>query len=190
MMTASQIRPGMAIRFDNQTYKIVAAEYQPGQGKMGGVMHARLKNLTTGTFWEHGFRAELKVEEVPIEKRVADFLYMDGDDCTFMDPLTFEQHTVPAASLGRQAQLLAPEMRVQMEFVHGAPVSVQFPDTLEIRVKDTTPPAHTQDSTWKSALLEGGLEIMVPQFIKIGDMIRIDGAELRYMDRARSAGRA
>lgn len=188
MVTASQMRPGMAIRFESQTYKILAADYQPGQGKMGGVMHARLKNLATGTFWEHGFRSESRVEEVPLEKRACDFLYLDGNDCTFMDPLTFEQHAIPVESMGKQAQLLAPDMRVQIEFVEGRPVSVQFPDTIEMRVKDTTPPLHnTQDSTWKSAVLEGGVAIMVPQFIKVGDLVRIDGLELRYMDRAKSA---
>lgn len=190
MVIASQIRPGMAIRFDSQIYKVVGADYRPGQGKMGGVMHTRLKNLTTGTFWEHGFRSELKVEEVPLEKRAADFLYKDGDDCTFMDPLTFEQHSIPAATLGSQAQLLTPEMRVQIEFVNGAPVSVQFPDSLEVRITDTAPPMHnTQDSTWKPARLDNGVEIMVPQFIKTGDVIRLDTTELRYMDRAKPAGR-
>ena len=83
-----------------------------------------------------------------------------------------------------------PDMRVQIEFVNGAPVSVQFPDTIEARVADTTPAMHnTQDSTWKAARLENGVEIMVPQFIKTGDMIRVDSAELKYMDRSKSAGK-
>ena len=73
MVTASQLRAGMAIKFEHQDYKVVAAEYHPGQGKMGGVAHVRLRNLTTGTFWEHSFRAELKLETLPRRSRSSSF---------------------------------------------------------------------------------------------------------------------
>jgi elongation factor P len=187
-MTASQLRTGMAIRFENQTYKVLAADYQPGQGKMGGVMHARLKNLGTGTTWEHGFRAELKLEEVPVEKRPSDFLYKDGDEYVFMDPETFEQFPIGAAMLGDQARLLVPDMRVTVESVDARPVAVIFPDVLELKISRTDPAIHgAVDSTWKPAELENGLQIMVPQFVKTGDMIRLSTADLKYMDRARTA---
>ena len=190
MILASQLRNGMAIRFEGQPYKVLTAEYQPGQGKMGGVMHARLKNLATGTTWEHGLRAELKVEEIPLERRAADFLYSDANDLVFMDPVSFEQYTLSSEILGRQAQLLTPELRIQIEFVDGRAVAVQFPDSMELRVVDTAPPVHnTQDSTWKQAKLENGVQVMVPQFIKQGDSVRLDTAELRYMDRVKTAGR-
>jgi translation elongation factor P/translation initiation factor 5A len=60
MVLASQLRAGMAIAYEGQDYKVVAAEYHPGQGRMGGATHARLRNLDTGTFWEHSFRSELR----------------------------------------------------------------------------------------------------------------------------------
>ena len=69
MVTASQLRVGMAIKFEGQRYKVVAAEYHGGQGKMGGTTHTRLQNLDTRTFWEHSFRSELKLEEIALEKR-------------------------------------------------------------------------------------------------------------------------
>jgi translation elongation factor P/translation initiation factor 5A len=74
----------MAIRYENQLYRVIAADYHPGQGKMGGVNHLRLKNLNTGTIWEHTFRAELKVEEVPVERQTLAFLYSDGNSGVFM----------------------------------------------------------------------------------------------------------
>ncbi|MFB3826962.1 MAG: elongation factor P [Bryobacteraceae bacterium] len=188
MVTASQLRAGMAVRFEGQLYKIVACEYHPGQGKMGGVAHARLKNLSTGTFWEHSFRSELKLEDVAVEKRSLGFLYADETHCWFMDPETYDQVAVPAAVIGEQARFLEPEMPIPVEFVEGRPVSVQFPDVMEVRVAETAPPVHQQqDNTWKPARFENGVEIMVPQFIKTGDMIRLDVANLKYMDRARSA---
>ena len=80
-------------------------------------------------------------------------------------------------------------MLVPVEFVEGRPVSVQLPDVLEVRIAATAPPIHQQqDNTWKPARLENGVEIMVPQFIKDGDLIRLDMTSLRYMDRRRERG--
>jgi elongation factor P len=180
----------MVIRFEDQRYKVMAAEYHPGQGKMGGATHARLKNLATGTLWEHSFRADLKLEELPVERQSMEFLYTDGEECHFMNPETFEQVAIPAAAIGPQARFLKPELRLPVEFMDGSPVSVQFPDVVEVRVADTTPPVHAQqDSTWKAARLDNGVEIMVPQFIKIGDMIRLDLDTVKYMERAKGTSK-
>lgn len=188
MVAASQLRAGMAIRYEGQLYRVLFAEYHPGQGKMGGVTHARLKNLATGSIWEHSFRADLKLEDLAIEKQPMDFLYSDDEQCHFMNPETYEQVAVPTAVIGEQAKLLQPDMRVAVEFIEGQPVNVILPEVLEVRVADTAPPSHQQtDSVWKPARLENGIEIMVPQFIKTGDVIRLDVAELKYMDRARGA---
>ncbi len=192
MVLASQLRAGMAIRHDGQTFKVLAAEYHPGQGKMGGVTHARLRNLSTGTLWEHSFRSDLKLEDLAVEKQPMDFLYSDEDQCYFMNPDTYEQVSIGIRVVGeQQARFLKPEMRVPVEFVEGRPVSVLFPDIVEVQVADTAPPVHAQqDSTWKSAQLDNGVEIQVPQFIKTGDVIRLDLNNLKYMERARSDRKA
>jgi elongation factor P len=190
MVTASQLRVGMAIRYEGKPYKVVACDYRPGQGQMGGAAHARLKNLATGTFWEHSFRAEMKLEVLPVEKQSLDFLYSDADDCYFMNPETYEQISIPLAVVGQQAKFLQAEMRLTVEFVEDKPVAVLFPDILEVRIAGTAPPVHAQqDSNWKPARLENGVEIMVPQFIKAGDAIRLDVENLKYVDRAKGQGR-
>lgn len=190
MVPASQLRAGMAVRYEGQIYKVLVADYHPGQGKMGGTTHARLKNLATGTLWEHSFRSDLKLEDLPVEKQEMEFLYTDADACYFMNPETFEQVAVPLKVIGPQARFLRPEMRLQVEFVEGQPVSVLFPDIIEVRIADTAPPTHAQqDSTWKEAVLENGVQIMVPQFIKTGDVIRLDVENLKYVDRAKGAGK-
>ena len=190
MVLASQVRAGMAIAFENQTYRVVAAEYHPGQGKMGGQTHARLQNLDTGTFRELSLRAELKLQELPVERQSLEFLYMDGDQCYFMNPETYEQIGIDTALIGAVSKFLKPQMQLPVEFVEGRPVSVVFPDIIEAKVADTAPPAHgQQDNTWKTARLDNGVEIHVPQFIKVGDMVRLDVATLRYVDRAKAAAR-
>jgi elongation factor P len=187
MIAASQLRAGSAIRYGNQPYKVLAADYHPGQGKMGGVNHVRLRNLDTGTLWEHSFRAELKLEELPVERQALEFLYTDGGQCLFMNPETFEQVEVPVAAIGEQARFLEPGMRVPVELVEGRPVSVVLPDCLDVVIAETAPPVHGQpDSIWKPARLANGVELTVPPFIKSGDAIRVNLVEMKYMDRAKA----
>ncbi len=191
MVIASQLRAGMAVRFEGQVYKVLAAEHHLGQGKMGGAAHTRLKNLSTGTLREINFRAELKLEEVETRKLPMDFLYADAEQCTFMNPETFDQISVPVSLVGPQTALLQTDMRVAVDFVEGQPVGVVFPEVLEVRIGETAPPSHAQvDSVWKPARLESGVEVMVPQFIKDGDLIRLDVANMKYMDRAKGSGKA
>ncbi len=190
MVNASQLRAGMAIRYEGQAWRVLACDYHPGQGKMGGTAHVRLQNLSTGTFWETSFRSELRIEELPVERRALSFLYADTDQSWFLDPDTYEQTALPNATLGERARFLQSEMLLPVEFVEDRPVNVLFPEILEVRIAETAPPAHQQvDSTWKPATLENGASVMVPQFIKPGDVIRLDVAAMRYMDRVRSAGR-
>ncbi|MBZ5500022.1 MAG: hypothetical protein LAP85_26795 [Acidobacteriia bacterium] len=188
MVNASQLRPGMAIRYEGNNYKIMSCEHHPGQGKMGGVVHARLKNLSTGTFWEHSFRSELKLDLMPVEKQSLEFLYSDAERSYFMNPESFEQIAVDDAIVGPGSRFLQPGMQLPVEFIEGQPVSVIFPDIMEMRVADTAPPAHQQqDNTWKKALLENGVELLVPQFIKTGDLVRVGIETMRYVDRAKPA---
>jgi elongation factor P len=187
MVVSSQLRPGMAIKHEGQTYRVVAAEYHPGQGRMGGCTHARLQNLDTHTFWEHSFRSDLRFEEVPLEKQSLEFLYTSADTCCFMNPDTYEQTELPLDLVGAQAGFLEPGMRLSVEFLDGRAVSVLFPGFLEVRIADTAPPLHQQqDANFKPALTTNGAEVMVPQFIKAGDMIRLDMQTMKYMDRVKA----
>jgi elongation factor P len=192
MVTASQLRIGMAIEYERQRYKVVAAEYHPGQGQMGGATHSRLQNLDTRTFWEHSFRADLKLEEIPLQKQALEFLYAAGDQCCFMNPETYEQTEVARDSVGEpQAGLLEAGMKLSVEFLEGRPVSVLFPDVLEVKIVDTAPPVHQQqDNNYKPAKLANGIEVMVPQFVKTGDAIRLDVGNMKYMDRAKADAKA
>jgi elongation factor P len=92
--------------------------------------------------------------------------------------------------IGDTAKFLQPEMTLSVEFVDGTAVGILFPEVIEVRVAGTAPPMHNQqDSTWKPARLDNGVEIMVPQFIKTSDTIRLDVQNLKYMDRAKGAGK-
>jgi len=187
MVIASQLRAGMAIVLEDQPYRVASAEYHPGQGKMGGVTHARLQNIETGTFREMSLRAELKLTDLSVDRQSLEFLYSDGDRCCFMHPETYEQTDIPGLVVGPRAVFLEPGMRLAIEFVNGRPVHVLFPDVLEVKIVDTAPPSHqTADAAFKPARLPNGIEVMVPQFIKTGDAIRLNLETMQYIDRAKA----
>ena len=189
MVTASQLRAGMEIRFEDQLYRVLEAEYHPGQGRMTGSSHARLRNLSTGTLWEHSFRSELKLDDVPLDKFALEFLYADTDQCYFMNPETFEQVEIPRTLLGPQTAFLESGMKLAVEFVEGRAVDVLLPDIMEAKVADTAPASHQQqDTNFKPAVLANRVEVMVPQFVKAGDSVRVDVRTMKYVDRVRRTG--
>jgi elongation factor P len=188
MLPGSELRSGMAVRVEGALHRIIGAEYHGGQGKMGGVMHAKLLNLKTGTMRERRFRADELVETVDPERQNMQFLYSDDDSSYFMHAETYEQLAIGKERLGRAASYLKEGMVLPVEFFEGQPTSVVFPDIVEIKVADTTPPVHTQgnDNVWKEARLENSVRIMVPPFIAPGESIRVEVATGKYVERARA----
>jgi elongation factor P len=150
-----------------------------------------LQNLETGTFWEHSLRSDLKIEDLPVERQSLEFLYEDGDQCWFMNPATYEQAEIPKSIVGPRAPFLQPGIALPVEFVEGRPVNVVFPDYVEMKIVETAPAMHQQaDSAFKPATLENGVEVMVPQFVKTGDAIRLDLQTMKYMDRVKTDAKA
>ncbi len=187
MLTASELRPGMALRIDGTLYKIVDADYHGGQGKMGGVAHAKLRNVETGTMREWRFRSGELLEPLVPERRDMQFLYKDAQASYFMDPDSFEQVPIDTLRLGRAEIFLTEGTIVPVEFIDAVPIGIVFPDIVEMRVADTTPAVHSQGPTnvWKQATLDNGLRIMVPPFIAPGETIRVEVERGVYVERAK-----
>lgn len=188
MLTASGLRAGMAVRVAGALYKVIGAEYHAGQGKMGGVTHAKLRNVDTGTMREWRFRADEVIAEIAPERQNLQFLYKDGGLSYFMHPETFEQVPIEHERLGRAAHFLVEEMIVPVEFVDNRPIGIVFPDIVDVKVADTAPAVHAQGATnvWKAARLENGLTLMVPPFIAPGETIRVDVERGAYVERAKA----
>jgi elongation factor P len=191
MRTGSELRPRMTLRVDGTLVRVISAEYHGGQGKMGGVMHAKLRDLHTGKERERRFRAEETVEEVPPDRQSLQFLYTDGGASTFMNPQSYEQVVIETARLGKAAAWLTEETVVPVELVDGEPVGIVFLEVAEGRVAETAAPYHTPgtDNVWKEARLENGVTVMVPPFIDVGETIRVDVESSRYVERAKVKGR-
>lgn len=190
MVIASHLRPGAILVVGGDLLKVIESTFHVGQGKMPGSVHAKLRDVRKGTFKELRWRPEEKLEEADLAKVDMDYLYSDTDSATFMNPVTFDQVSIPLEAVGSAADFLKPDTRVPVEFYEGRPVSIEFPAIVEVAVETTSAPVHTgQDNTYKSATIENGLEVAVPQFIKQGEIVRIDVATRKYVDRVRAAGK-
>ena len=187
MIIASELREGMTIRIEGQIYKVLEVASKVGAAKMSGVVKTKLINVRSGRISEPHFRLQERLHDLEVERRLMQFLYVEGDTCTFMRPDTFEQVEIPYATLGIGKEFLQPGIEMPVEFFEGEPISVAVPSVTEVRVATTAPRSHSQqDSAWKEATLENGLSIRVPLFIAPGDIVRVDVRTGRYIERARA----
>ena len=187
MVIASELRPGMVIRFEGQVYKVLDVESKAGAAKMGGVVKASLSNLHSGRLLDQHFRPQERLEELELERHNMEFLYSGNDGVTFMNPVTFDQVEIAREMIGTAEKFLTPEMTLPVEFFEGKPVSVVLPQIAEAKVETTAPPIHAQqDSAFKEATLENGLEVKVPLFIAPGETVRVEVRTGKYVDRVRT----
>ena len=187
MLTAADLREGMAIRVEGQIYRVLGAESKAGAAKLSGVVKTKLSKVGTTHIWEPHFRPQERIEEVQLERRMMEYVFAAGDTCTFMSPDTFEQVEVSKAVVGPAEVFLQSGMLMPMEFFEGEPLSVIFPDAVDVRVAETSAPAHAQQETaWKDARLDNGLTVQVPMFIGPGEFVRVDVKTRRYLERARA----
>ena len=190
MLTAVELKSGMAIRVEGQIYRVLEAESKAGTAKLGGVVKTKLSSVASGHMWEPHFRPQERLEEVELERRNLEFVFSSGDACTFMNPDTFEQIEVPKTVLGLAEKFLQSGMQLPVEFFAGEPLHVIFPESVEIRVLETAPSAHAQQETArKHAKLENGLTVQVPMFVGPGEVVRVEVKTGRYVERVRSERR-
>jgi len=174
----------MVIRQGEHYFQIVASDLHMGGGKMGAVEHLRLKNLDSGIVTEVRFRPDERVEAVDVERRRLDYLYQDGEFYVFMDPVSYEQASIHGDRLGDKIPFLKEDVEVTGLFLADTPLTLEFPEWVDLRVVTSPPPSHDQEtSTQKEVTLENGMEILAPHFIKEGDMVRINLETRKYMER-------
>ena len=187
MIVASELREGMVLRIEGQAYKVLEVKSKAGTAKMGGVVKTKLINAHTGRLWEPHFRPQERLEDLELDRHIMEFLYAEGDSCTFMRPDTFEQVEIPATVIGPAARFLQPGEERLVEFFAGNAISVVMPDIGEARVATTAPASRSQqDSAWKEATLDNGVKVHVPLFIAPGEMVRVEVKTGRYVERAHS----
>ena len=180
-----EIRPGNILEYQGGLWRAVKIQHtQPGKG--GAYMQVELKNLIDGRKTNERFRSAESVEKVRLDTRDFQFLYAEGDQLTFMDKLNYDQVSLPRDLLGDAAEFLQDGMDVVMELWEERPISVQLPDTVEALIveADAVVKGQTASSSYKPAILENGVRVMVPPFINAGTKIVVDTYEREYVRRA------
>ena len=186
MIQATQLRTGMAILHEGNLCRVLSVHHlTPGNWR--GMVQAKLRNLKSGNSFEHRFRSEDRLEKADLEEHEMEFLYASGEDYHFMNTATYEQVAVSREDLGEAVNYLTPNIKVMVDFYEHRPVGVELPTTVDLRVVDTPPgmKGATASNSGKPATLETGLQITVPQFIDVGEVVRVDTAEGKYLERAK-----
>ena len=184
-INGNAIRPGMVIEHQNRLWVATKIQHtQPGKG--GAYLQVELKNLRDGSRLNERFRSSENVERVRLEQLEYQFIYAEGDMLTFMNTETYDQVSLSKDLIGEAAVYLAEGMEVTIESYDGSPLNVVPPDTAILEVRETEPAGKGQTATasYKPAVLENGVRMMVPPFVAIGDKIVVSIADGTYTKRA------
>ncbi len=188
MITTADFRNGMCIKYKNDIYTIVGFQHvKPGKGP--AFVRTKLKNIKTGKVVDNTFTSGVKVEDVRVERRQYQYLYKDDMGFNFMHTETFEQVSIPE-SMVDNSDLLKGGQIVEINYhtETESPLTVELPPFVELEVTFTIEgeKGNTASSTaLKPATLETGAEIMVPNFINQGEVIKVDTRDRSYSERVK-----
>jgi len=184
-INGNEIRPGNVIEHNGSLWAAVKCNaVKPGKG--GAFNQVELKNLIDGTKLNERFRAAETVERVRLEQKDFSFLYEQGDALIFMDMQSYEQLELQKDFVGDRAAFLQDGMTVTLDLYEDKPIGISLPDqvTLTITQADPVIKGQTATSSYKPAILENGVRVMVPPFIEAGERVIVDTNEITYLRRA------
>ncbi|OYR21093.1 elongation factor P [Brucella thiophenivorans] len=184
-INGNEIRPGNVIEHDGGLWAAVKTNaVKPGKG--GAYNQVELKNLITGTKLNERFRAAETVERVRLEQKDFSFLYEQGEALVFMDTESYEQLELLKDFVGDRAAFLQDGMMVTVELYEEKPIGIRLPEQVTLAIVEADPvvKGQTAASSYKPAVLENGIRILVPPFIASGERVIVDTSELTYISRA------
>ncbi len=185
MISVTNLKSGTIFESEGQLYKVLSYEHiKMGRGSAN--IRVKVKNARTGATVEKSFINGAKVNDVIVSKKDLQFLYKDNDSAYFMDPLTFEQVPVPLKTIGSDMYYLKEGENFNVSFLEDEALSLNLPPKMEFTVAETAPGVRGNSATnvFKEAILENGMSVKVPLFIKNGDKIRVDTRTASYTERA------
>ena len=185
-INGNAIRPGNVIEHKNRLWRAVKIQHtQPGKG--GAYAQVELRDIRDGTKLNERFRASEDVERVRLDQKDYQYLFAEGDMLTFMDNETYEQITLAADLVGEPLPFLQEGMTVQIESYEGSLISVTLPEQVTMAIVEADPvvKGQTAASSYKPAVLENGVRVMVPPHVESGTRIVVTTADRTYVERAR-----
>ena len=185
-LPATQIRRGMVLVFEGDPCRVIEFRHHT-PGNLRAMVQAKLKNLRTGSSFEHRFRAADSIEKADMETHELEFMYKGGDTYHFMNTENYDQLEMDEETLGDNAQWMQPGMKIQAEYYDGRPIGIQLPNSLTLTIVETNPvmKSATKTASTKPAKLENGVTVNIPEFIGTGERIRVNPQTGEYLDRAK-----
>ena len=186
-MKASEMKKGQTILVDGKLYAIV--DYQHVKlGKGGAIYQTKLKNVIDGSTQNIRVRSEENLEEAYLDKRTYEYLYSSGSEHVLMDCETYDQITLGDDVFGDAKKYIKSNMQVQVSLYENNPVIIELPNTVDLEVTDTPPEIKgaTATNQNKAATMETGLVVMVPPFVGVGEILRIDTRSGEYLTRVKN----
>lgn len=176
----------MVILFNGDLCKVMEFRHHT-PGNLRAMVQAKLRNIKTGSSFEHRFRSNDSVDKATLEQHEMEYMYSDGSHHHFMNTENYEQVALSEEELGDAAPWLTPGLKLQAEFHEGTPIGIDLPPSMELTVTRTEPSMKgaTVSNVNKPATLENGVTVTVPPFVNEGDRIRVDPTEGRYIERAK-----
>ena len=184
-ITGNETSPGTLIEYDGGLWIAVkTAKVKPGKG--GAYNQVELKNVINGTKLNERFRSAETVEQIRLDLKDFSFLYEQDDALVFMDTQSYEQLELNKDFVGDRSAFLQDGMMVTVQLYEERPIGISLPDyvTLTITEADPVVKGQTAASSYKPAVLENGIRVLVPPFIGAGERIIVDTNEITYVRRA------
>lgn len=185
-ISGNDIRPGNIIEHNGRLWVAVKIQHtQPGKG--GAYLQVEMKDIKSGTKLNERFRSSESVERVRLDEKDYQFLFAEGDFLTFMDQENFEQIQVSSSLLGDALPFLVESMIVSISSYEDDLVGVRLPDSVVMKVEQADPvvKGQTASASYKPAILENGVRVMVPPHIETGTRIVVNTADATYVERAK-----
>ncbi|EKD50328.1 MAG: hypothetical protein ACD_62C00572G0001 [uncultured bacterium] len=185
-MQGNDLRKGNVIKLENKLWLAMSVEHRT-PGNLRAFIQAKMRSIGDGTQKEFRFSSTERLEQVDIFERKMQYLYSDGDVYNFMDTENFEQIELSKETIGDYAIYLTPEMNISVAFCENNPITVKLPTTMDFEVVEADPEIKgaTASASYKSATLSNGLNVQVPQFVKVKDVIRINVEKGEYQERVK-----
>ena len=183
---ASSLRKGNVVELDGRLYVVLTAQnFHPGKGTP--VTQVDMRRIADGVKVSERWRTTEQVERAHVDERAYDFLYEDGEGFHFMEPESYEQVVAPADMIGDQKVYLTEGMRVYLQVFNGVPIAMELPQKITVEVTETEPvvKGQTASSSYKPAICDNGVRVMVPPHIGVGTRIVINTEDNSYVERAR-----
>lgn len=184
MYGPTDLKKGTVIALDGKPFKVV--DYaQKVMGRGGSIVNVRLKNLIDGAVIPKTFKGADKIEPAEVSTKTVQYLYADGTDYHFMDPVSFEQFQLPASLVEEASPFMKEGDSVGLQFFGEKVINVELPKNLYLGVTYTenVVKGDTTSNVLKDATLETGHVVKVPSFIKQGDVIKVDTRTGEYLER-------